>query len=96
MSERHVDVWEVSTEDGGVGVRVGDGPVHMGIGADDVERLLSVLFDGIEWPDSACEGGTLHAGDEELEYACMPYLAGGRAYAQRVAVIRERTEWLWE
>lgn len=93
---KRIDVWEVETADGGVGVRVGDGPIHMGVCAADVERLLSMLFDGIEWEDSACVGGTLHAVDAALEQAAGPYLTGGEAYSQRCEAIRRQTEQAWE
>lgn len=96
MADERIAVWEVKTEDGGVGIRIGSGPVHMGVSGADVERLLSMLFDGIEWEDSACVGGTLRAVDDALVDAARPYIAGGHDYTQRCEAIRRQTEQAWE
>ena len=96
MADRRIAVWEVMTEDGGIGIRIGSGPVHMGVSGADVERMLSMLFDGIEWEDAACVGGTLHAVDDVLSEAARPYIAGGHDYAQRCEAIRRQTEQAWE
>lgn len=79
---RQVEVWEVRTGDGGVGVSVAGGDVHMGYDAGDVERLVGAVLDGVPV-------GSENVIDAELAEAASPYLAGGDAYAERVAELAE-------
>lgn len=43
---KQLDVWEVRTEDGGVGVEV-SGAVYMGWDAEDAERVLRLVLSGV-------------------------------------------------
>ena len=67
-SKKQVDIYECRTDDGGVGLRFGDGPIHMGYDAGDLMRLLSHIFPG--------EGDEL---DGDLYDLAHVYLDGGAA-----------------
>ena len=58
------------------------GDVHMGYDAGDVERLVGAVLDGVPV-------GSENVIDAELAEAATPYLAGGDAYAERVAELAE-------
>lgn len=45
VERKQLDVWEVRTDDGGVGVEVA-GVVYMGWDAQDVERALELVLSG--------------------------------------------------
>ena len=45
-SKRQLGIFECKTEDGGVGLQFGDGPVFMGYDESDLARLLEQVFVG--------------------------------------------------
>lgn len=50
ISKKQVEIWECQTDDGGVGLQFGDGPVQVGVGESDLMRLLAQVFDLPETP----------------------------------------------
>lgn len=64
-SKKQLDIYEIATDDGGIGLKFGDGPVHMGYDGSDLMRLLSHMFPG--------EGGEL---DGDLYDLAQAYLNG--------------------
>lgn len=79
---RQADVWEVRTDDGGVGVKVGGGALHMGYDVHDMERLLGAVLYGVKVPSG---DGVETVRDGDLMEAVEPYITGGEAYDARVA-----------
>lgn len=45
-SKRQLDIYEITYDDGGVGLQFGDGPVFMGYDESDLARLLEQIFVG--------------------------------------------------
>jgi len=45
-TKRQLEIFEVHTSDGGVGLKFGDGPIHMGYDGADLMRLISHIFPG--------------------------------------------------
>ncbi len=45
-SKRQLDIYEITYDDGGVGLQFGDSPVFMGYDASDLSRLLEQVFVG--------------------------------------------------
>lgn len=43
-SKTQLEIYECKTDDGGVGLKFGDGPVFMGYDAGDLMRLLLAVF----------------------------------------------------
>lgn len=41
-----LEIYEVHTPDGGVGLKFGDGPIHMGYDGGDLMNLLAHIFPG--------------------------------------------------
>ena len=46
ISKRQLEIFECETEDGGVGLKFGDGPLFMGYDERDLARLLEQVFTG--------------------------------------------------
>lgn len=44
ISRRQLDIYEVRTDDGGVGLVFGDSPLYMGYDEEDLMRLLGEVF----------------------------------------------------
>ena len=45
--KKQLDIYEIATDDGGVGLQFGDGPVLMGYDGADLMRLLEHIFPGM-------------------------------------------------
>ena len=61
-SRRQLEIYECKTDDGGVGLKFGDGPLFMGYDGADLMRLLGEIFidhgnaGGIEYDDDPIDG----------------------------------------
>lgn len=72
-SKRQLEIYECKTDDGGTGLKFGDGPLHMGYDASDLMRLLGEIFidhgnaGGIEYDDDLVDGDLLEIAEQYLD-----------------------------
>lgn len=92
-SRKQLAIYEVRTEDGGVGIKIGeDGAVHMGYDTSDLMRLLLEIFpdygncpDPLDVPPA--DGDLLQAAEVWLDEGTA---AERRRYLNEVSGYRER------
>lgn len=66
---RQLEIYEIHTDDGGVGLKFGDGPIHMGYDESDLMRLLGEIFTGPEHDDRPLDGDLLAVAELYLDEA---------------------------
>lgn len=64
-SKMQLEIYECKTDDGGTGLKFGDGPVFMGYDAGDLMRLLGAIFP--KTTDEPLDGDLLGIAEQYLD-----------------------------
>lgn len=66
ISRRQLEIYEVKTDDGGVGLKFGNSPLFMGYDEEDLMRLLGAVFvDATD--DGIADGDLLEVAEQYLD-----------------------------